>query len=202
MTSQAIIKRKKYLLKHLNVPARLCSSFSRFGLERYGHETDTRPLHQVSEQSHSEAEISGRRWNVLLTAKEELLSFSRCRFAPCPPGGISVSAFSYDRRELAFPFSVRGLSQGIHTASTATAGQPEMHGEKEPNEDLTQKQIKEASPEECDQAVEGLSTVKAKAKAKQMQDSSKTAQSLIYKFWAKLLGIGPALKAVASMSRF
>lgn len=202
MASQAIIRRKKDFLKHLNPPARSCSSFSRFGLERYGHETDTRPLHQVSEQSHSEAEISGRRWNVLLAGKEELLSFSRRHFAACPPGGISVSRFIYDRQELAFPFAVRGFSQCIHTASAATAGRPEMHGEKEPNEDLAEKQIKEASPEECDQAVEGLSTAKAKAKAKQMQDSSKTAQSLIHKFWAKLLGIGPALKAVASMSRF
>ncbi|KAG6469001.1 mitochondrial proton/calcium exchanger protein-like [Zingiber officinale] len=202
MASQAIIRRKKYLLRHLNLPARSCSSFLRFGLERYSHETDARPLHQVSEQSRCEAEISGRKWNVLLAGKEEeSLSFSRWRFAPCPPGGISVSGFIYDRRELAFPFAVRGLSQCIHTASTATAGRPEMRGEKEPNEDLAEKQIKEASPEECDQAVEGLSTAKAKAKAKQMQDSSKTAQSFMHKFWAKLLGIGPALKAVASMSR-
>ncbi|THU62403.1 hypothetical protein C4D60_Mb01t04780 [Musa balbisiana] len=34
-----------------------------------------------------------------------------------------------------------------------------------------------------------------------MQDSSKTAQSFIHKFWAKLLGVGPALRAVACLSK-
>nr|CAN63817.1 hypothetical protein VITISV_010338 [Vitis vinifera] len=60
---------------------------------------------------------------------------------------------------------------------------------------------KEASPQECDQAVEGLSTAKAKAKAKQLLESQKGAKSPLQKTWAMLLGIGPALRAVASMSR-
>jgi hypothetical protein len=64
------------------------------------------------------------------------------------------------------------------------------------------KRKKEASPEECDQAVEGLSTAKAKAKAKQVQESLKSSQSIVKKFWARILGIGPALRAVASMSRY
>jgi len=69
------------------------------------------------------------------------------------------------------------------------------------SEDDKKKQLKkEASPEECDQAVEGLSTAKAKAKAK-LEEVQKTDQSIIQKFWAKLLGIGPALRLVASMSR-
>ena len=62
--------------------------------------------------------------------------------------------------------------------------------------------MKEASLEECDQAVEGLSTVKAKAKAKQVHDSPKSAQSIIKKIWVTILGIGPALRAVAYMNRF
>jgi LETM1 and EF-hand domain-containing protein 1, mitochondrial len=41
---------------------------------------------------------------------------------------------------------------------------------------------KEASPDECDQAVEGLSTAKAKAKAKQVQESTKASQSVMQKF--------------------
>ncbi|KAI3493595.1 hypothetical protein L1887_40797 [Cichorium endivia] len=56
---------------------------------------------------------------------------------------------------------------------------------------------KQASPEECDQAVEGLSSAKAKAKAKHV----KYAKSIVHRTRAMLLGIRPALRAVASMSR-
>jgi hypothetical protein len=58
---------------------------------------------------------------------------------------------------------------------------------------------KEASPEECDQAIEGLSTVKAKAK--QAQESRRKDETIVRKFWSLLMGIGPALRVVASMSR-
>jgi LETM1 and EF-hand domain-containing protein 1 len=61
--------------------------------------------------------------------------------------------------------------------------------------------VKEASPEECDEAVEDLTEVKAKAKAKQVRESQKSAKTVMQKIWAKLLGIGPALRAIASMSR-
>ncbi|URD76642.1 LETM1-like protein [Musa troglodytarum] len=100
-----------------------------------------------------------------------------------------------------FMRSVFSILQSVRAASTATASQPVMPSEEEPDKDQTQKQFKEASPEECDQAVEGLSTTITKEKAKQMQDSSKTAQLFIHKFWAKRLGVGPALRAVASLSR-
>ncbi|CAN4114933.1 unnamed protein product [Withania somnifera] len=71
--------------------------------------------------------------------------------------------------------------------STAAAGQPDFE--------------KEASPEECDEAVEDLTMAKAKAKAKQLQDSQNSITRILKKFWSVLLGIGPALRAVASMSR-
>lgn len=85
--------------------------------------------------------------------------------------------------------------------STAAAGQPELGGSDDKNEEPGIKQKKEPSPEECDQAVEGLSSVKAKAKAKQLQDSPKGATFILKRTWAILLGIGPALRAIASMSR-
>uniref|UniRef100_A0A2N9HA34 Letm1 RBD domain-containing protein n=1 Tax=Fagus sylvatica TaxID=28930 RepID=A0A2N9HA34_FAGSY len=98
-------------------------------------------------------------------------------------------------------FGVQWISQSIRYASTATAGQPDTAGGNDENEQKVAKKVKEASPEECDQAVEGLSNVKAKAKAKQMQESQKSAESIMKRVWAMLLGIGPALRAVASMSR-
>ncbi|KAL8166222.1 hypothetical protein V2J09_007721 [Rumex salicifolius] len=80
-------------------------------------------------------------------------------------------------------------------SSAATAGQPPERGRSDQNEEAR----KEPSPEECDQAVEGLSS--AKAKAKKLQESQKVEKSVLERIWAIVLGIGPALRAVASMSR-
>ncbi|KAG6700426.1 hypothetical protein I3843_08G107400 [Carya illinoinensis] len=102
-----------------------------------------------------------------------------------------------------FPsLGVQWISQCIRFTSTATAGQPKMaSANNDENEQQASKKVKEASPEECDQAVEGLSTIKAKAKAKQMKELPQSAESLMKRVWTMLLGIGPALRAVASMSR-
>ncbi|KAL8241278.1 hypothetical protein R6Q59_014633 [Mikania micrantha] len=64
-----------------------------------------------------------------------------------------------------------------------------------------QKQVKEASPADCDDAVEDLSVVKAKAKSKQLQESRKDVKFIINKVRDMLLWIGQALRAIASMSR-
>eukprot|EP00249_Psilotum_nudum_P023945 c29036_g1_i1 orf=318-2618(+) len=57
----------------------------------------------------------------------------------------------------------------------------------------------EPSAEECDQAVEGLTS--AKAKARHVQEIQKKSENIWKKFWSIFLGIGPALRAVAAMSR-
>lgn len=97
------------------------------------------------------------------------------------------------------PLGFRWTTEYVRYLSTASAGKPELDGDNKKEEPVKQK--KEASPEECDQAVEGLSSVKAKAKAKKLQDSPKGANVILKKMWATLLGIGPALRAIASMSR-
>ncbi|QCD84579.1 hypothetical protein DEO72_LG2g4934 [Vigna unguiculata] len=89
------------------------------------------------------------------------------------------------------PIGVRWLTQSAAAKKN----------EQEENDDAVAKLRKEASPEECDQAVEGLTTAKAKAMAKRSQESPKEVQSVLRKVWTALLGIGPALRAVASMSR-
>lgn len=98
------------------------------------------------------------------------------------------------------PLGFRWATEYVRYLKTAAAGKPELGGD-DKNEEPAIKQKKEASPEECDQAVEGLSSVKAKAKAKQLQDSPKDVNFILKRVWAALLGIGPALRAVASMSR-
>lgn len=109
-------------------------------------------------------------------------------------------------REIGVPGEVKPLGfrwtvEYARHLSTAPAGKPELEGGDNKKEPVKQK--KEPSPEECDQAVEGLSSVKAKAKAKakQLQDSSKGVKFVVKKMRAILLGIGPALRAIASMSR-
>ncbi|KAG5237363.1 mitochondrial proton/calcium exchanger protein [Salix suchowensis] len=103
--------------------------------------------------------------------------------------------------DLVSSLGIRCYLQSVSYASTATAGQPEYGHGRDRNEQPDAKQSKEASPEECDEAVEDLTEVKAKAKAKQAHESLKRTKTVMQKVWAKLLGIGPALRAVASMSR-
>ena len=57
------------------------------------------------------------------------------------------------------------ISHFTRNSSTAAAKQCTTEDEEDDNEEKVSKQRKiKASPEECDQAVEGLSLVKAKAK--------------------------------------
>jgi LETM1 and EF-hand domain-containing protein 1 len=93
---------------------------------------------------------------------------------------------------------MRYMSLSIRNATTVAAKKPE---EEDKKVDELAKNRKEASPEECDQAVESLSSVKAKAKAKRLQESKKVARSIVQRAWAIVLKIGPAIKAVASMNR-
>ncbi|XP_057417383.1 uncharacterized protein LOC130711686 [Lotus japonicus] len=95
------------------------------------------------------------------------------------------------------PIGVRWMSQ----MSAAAVKQPEQEGDEDEVAAAARKKRKEASPEECDQAVEGLTSAKAKAKAKKALEAPKQVQSVLKRVWAGFLGIGPALRAVASMSR-
>lgn len=98
--------------------------------------------------------------------------------------------------ELPYPLGYRLVFQSMYS-SLATANKPD-HDKK--GEKVTS-QTKEASPEECDEAVEGLSLAKAKAKAMKLEESQKSDISIMQRVRLFLLGIGPALRAIASMSR-
>ncbi|XP_077227743.1 uncharacterized protein LOC143860808 [Tasmannia lanceolata] len=194
MAARAIFRRKKCLLEHLNVSSRSIQSFSSFG---HGRLADS---NWVGDHSSADADCGKERASFLLS-KARSLGSSEIGFLKHNSCGFSASGHGNGRSQIVFPLEIKWNSQTIRNLSTATAGQPEMRSGDEANEEKNTKQVKEASPEECDQAVEGLSTVKAKAKAKQLQESQKDAKSIIRKFWSMLLGIGPALRAVASMSR-
>ncbi|XP_026660072.2 mitochondrial proton/calcium exchanger protein-like isoform X2 [Phoenix dactylifera] len=200
MASRGILRARRHLSQHLNVPGRSCLSCSSFGSGRLDYNADAGFLCRVPEHSSVDGECRIEREAVFL-AKQDLIGLSAILFHKHASCGISVVGCGYGRTGIVLPGGLRGLPPSVCTASTATAREPDIGNGGEDNEDQEQKHRKEASAEECDQAVEGLSTAKAKAKAKKLQESQRTVQSIIKKFWAKLLGVGPALRAVASMSR-
>ncbi|KAG6765526.1 hypothetical protein POTOM_029571 [Populus tomentosa] len=188
MASRAILRRKGSLFDSLSEPNYLIRVFSSF---KYG-----RGLPQLNDSQES-------RW---VTSHPFANTDSRIE------GGLSSAAGFLRRNSFGLGHGIRNgdfvsslgigcYSQSLRYASIATAGKPEYGHGNDRNEQQATKQVKEASPEECDEAVEDLTEVKAKAKAKQVRESQKSAKTVMQKIWAKLLGIGPALRAIASMSR-
>lgn len=197
MAARALVRRKKYLFHSLNQQTSLVPFFSSF----------------EHEQSSNLPVSWGSRWGLSHPSsdrdhgKEDSYSLSREELFVSRPGGL-LRHYSCETttlgcrvgRTVSIPsLGYRWTSELIRYSSTAATGKRENDGK----EEGPVKQIKEASPEECVQAVEGLSSVKAKAKAKakQLQEPQKGAKSIIKRLWAMLLGIGPGLRAVASMSR-
>jgi LETM1 and EF-hand domain-containing protein 1 len=187
MASRAIARRRKYLFDHVQ--------HGRTGLE-----AEPRIAQLFLELSSGDSNSEKGQYSVNLT-KRNLAGLAN-GFLRRPAHGIAFSHYGIGRNDFGLPFGARSMLQSLRASSTAAAGQPKLDIGDEQSEDQKQNsKKKEASPEECDQAVEGLSNAKAKAKAKHVPESLKTSQSVIQKFWARLLGIGPALRAVASMSR-
>uniref|UniRef100_A0ACD5US36 Uncharacterized protein n=1 Tax=Avena sativa TaxID=4498 RepID=A0ACD5US36_AVESA len=195
MASRTIVRRRKYFLEHTNAPLLLHPSNAIFGQGTFGFDVEHSTVSHLPEQNSGDSNCQ----KVLYTLrKRDHLGLSNGSLWR-PTLGVSLASYESKAQNLGFPLGARYFLQSVRTASKA-AGQPKSGVLNEQSEDQKQ-QKKEASPEECDQAVEGLSTAKAKAKAKQVQEVQKTDQSIIQKFWARLLGIGPALRVVASMSR-
>ncbi|MBA0801255.1 hypothetical protein Gohar_011631 [Gossypium harknessii] len=112
--------------------------------------------------------FDAKKLDVNLGAK---LDFSGLGYFSYGAQGISVFGPRNARFQLNTPLSVTLMSYSVRLASTATVKQSEPGINDERNGELSTKKRNEASAEECHQAVEGLSTAKAKAKAKRLQDS-------------------------------
>uniref|UniRef100_A0A1D1XQF2 LETM1 and EF-hand domain-containing protein 1, mitochondrial n=1 Tax=Anthurium amnicola TaxID=1678845 RepID=A0A1D1XQF2_9ARAE len=200
MASRLIRRQRKHLFECLDAPVRRDFCFSIFGHGRLTEDRYTGHFGPVVRDNPLDAD-KGKEQQVISATKGDLFGFAAARILKQPSVGISIRECGYNRLDIVFPLGAKSILQSVRTATTATAGQPAMGRGDERDEEQNLKQTKEASPEECDQAVEGLSTAKAKAKAKQLQGSQKDAKSLLQRFWARILGIGPALRAIASMSR-
>ncbi|CAI0396989.1 unnamed protein product [Linum tenue] len=193
MASRAIVRRNKVVFDCFSSSVR--SVYSLHGLQHENQQLDGSDA-----KCHRPPEVSDRKeLNGTAGRRAELLGllgaghFRRRFYSSAVMGPI------YVRTEFFSPLRYMSISSG--NASTAAAKQPELGSDEDGNEDSVSKKRKEVSPEDCDEAVEGLSTAKAKAKAKKLQESKNFAKSILQKTWAILLGIGPALRAIASMSR-
>lgn len=202
MASRAILRRKRFISGYLSGFTRSIQSYPCIGHGHAMQNLDSRG--SKSSEDYPSTYFNGMRCGDKdSVAKEGLLSFSGLGQIRHRYYGSMVSGFGNGngKSEYVSPMGIRLTPLSIRNASTAAVKQPEMGSDEEENEDLLAKKRKEASAEECDQAVEGLSSAKAKAKAKRLQESHKGAKSVLKRVWATFLGIGPALRAVASMSR-
>lgn len=192
MASRAILRRKRHLLSSVNPLSRSIQGSSKFWNDHLS-------------QHDSSSSISASNYKSACANRyahgQELLDSSTVGVLRQNFCSISTSMCETRRTDSASPLGIAWVSQCRRTASTVAADQPKLQNEKDGDEETAGKQVKEASPEECDQAVEGLSSVKAKAKAKQIEPQ-KSSISILKRVWNMILGIGPALRAVASMSRF
>lgn len=198
MASRAILRKRKTVSDYLNVAVRSAQTLQSLGQGQSSHCFDSRSYTSFTDHT-SQNSVQLRENDETSAFSKTSLDFSTFGIFGHRPCG--TAAFRYGNRTSDFSclMGVRLMSQYRYFGSTATVRQPDMGSDDEDNENMTAKRKKEASPEECDQAVAGLSTAKAKAKAKQLQESQN--KPILKKLWATFLGIGPALRAVASMSR-
>ncbi|KAL3698919.1 hypothetical protein R1sor_016941 [Riccia sorocarpa] len=96
-------------------------------------------------------------------------------------------------------FSSRGSFENV--ASSASSASP-ISCKKDDDGQKTKNL--EPSAEECDQAVVGLSSAKAKMKQNQdvvKQNETSQMRKLVTRIWKMILGIGPAVRVILAMSR-
>ncbi|CAH8390255.1 unnamed protein product [Eruca vesicaria subsp. sativa] len=178
MASRAIVRRKSQIYDYLSVYARSAQT------------VNSHTYHSLIK--HPPVETNRVAKDTSFTGGYGLLLPSSNRYFN---GSSQLSGIRFGNLETVPSLGMRYMSVSIRNATTVAAKKPE---EEEDKKDVSRK---EASPEECDQAVESLSSVKAKAKAKRLQESKKVARSIVQRTWVFVLKIGPALRAVASMSR-
>lgn len=198
MASRVVLRRSRFITDYINT-----RSIQGFHFLKHGYafrNLDSHDSYSIVDCSFSHDNCIGNA-DVISVPKEDLNILSGKGELRRGYNGITVFPSQNGRSEFFYPTGMKWMSQSIRNSSTATAKQQEFGNEDEGNAELVTKKRKEASPEECDQAVEGLSTAKAKVKSKKLQEPSKAARTILQRVWATFLGIGPALKAVASMSK-
>ncbi|GAU44743.1 hypothetical protein TSUD_181500 [Trifolium subterraneum] len=202
MASRLILQNKRNLL--FTQHTRFILGFSSIEIGRI---FESRELDGLSQFPFSSSTTTGHRHeqerNLCTVNKDDLVVSSASRFYLHRPFGVSNFGIRTVKEESVSLSRLGWTSQSVCCISTTSANQSRLSSSSGGNEQSDTKEKKEASPEElCDEAVEDLSTVKAKAKAKQLQEEPyKSTESIVKRLWDKILGIGPAFRAILSMSR-
>ncbi|KAG9446931.1 hypothetical protein H6P81_013059 [Aristolochia fimbriata] len=199
MAERTILRRRQVLWDHLNGQNGSIHTLSSFGNGRLKDKFSIRVPTQVT-NTPTNAEAAKVKVQVL-SGGERSFGLLISEYLRCNPSRTFTRDCRFGRPEIVVLRGLRWISSSqLCAASVVTSGEPETrHSEK--SKEFQARPLKEASPEECDQAVEGLSSVKAKAKMKRLQQSQMWIVSILKGFWSRLLRIGPALRAIASMSR-
>lgn len=200
MASRIIVRRKRYVVDYLNAHLRSIQSFQNSSPGQSTQNFDSPCLSSFTKY------VSKKTTNVdegdvfsSSSAKNDAKKFSALSMYRSTYDGMGSPVYQFGRQNYGLPKAIALKLQSIRHASTATARQPEYDDDEDG--EVASKKRKETSPEECDQAVVGLSTAKAKVKVK-LLDSQQSAKSVLDRVWATILGIGPAIRLVTSMSRF
>ncbi|XP_061368540.1 uncharacterized protein LOC133311501 [Gastrolobium bilobum] len=202
MASRVILQKKRSLLFNplSSQSARFILGFSSLG---HGQPVESSELEGLIQVPFCPSATNGQRLerNSFTVNKDDLSACAASRFLLHSSSSVSNFGFRIEKIEFVSLSRSGWMSQCTRYISMSAADQSGLGSSNEGNEKSATKQKKEASPEECDEAVEGLSSVKAKAKAKQLQEPPKSAESILKRLWAQILGIGPAFRAIMSMSR-
>lgn len=200
MATRAILRRRKALVSAWTQPSGSFRCFTSFEHGQSSSVPHTQDPSWGAVLPSLDSDSRNKRESYPVT-KDKLQQYSSVGLLRNNFGGNSSLRSADVRLYYGSSIGATWLSRSLRYSSTATAGQPEFRSDNDKNEEKAAEQAKDASPEECDQAVEGLSSAKAKAKAKQTQELQKSEKTVLQRVWAKLIGIGPALRVIASMSR-
>ncbi|KAD3336955.1 hypothetical protein E3N88_32475 [Mikania micrantha] len=164
MASRAILRQRRLLSDYLHVSARSIQGLSHGIGTTYSDSSDSssssRPdktFKDLDSRNYDDAYFARHRYSKNLSA----MGIFR-------PGifHMNRTITRHGILENMLPTRIILVSQSLSFATMATAPKPIM-GSSEDDKEVVAKKRKEASPEECDQAVEGLTSAKAKVKAKQ-----------------------------------
>ncbi|KAL6527166.1 hypothetical protein OROGR_016256 [Orobanche gracilis] len=200
MASRTILRRRKIVSEYLNSNVDTIHSLRTVGQAQSHQYLDSRAYTSLTGPVSQNSDRLSKRDETSALSKKSL-DFTILGNLRNRTNGITAFSYENTGSDLNYLMGVRFMSHPRHFATTATAKQPDLGSDDEDDDEMAAKKRKEASPEECDQAVVGLSTAKAKAKAKRLQESQSFYTPILKKLWATFLGVGPAMRAVASMNR-
>ncbi|GAU44744.1 hypothetical protein TSUD_181510 [Trifolium subterraneum] len=179
MASRLILQNKRNLLFTQHTRYILVFSSIEIGRIFESSELDGLSRFPFSSSRTTKQQLEQHERNLCTVNKDDLVVSSVSRFYLHRPFGGSNFGIRTEKIESVSLLRLGWTSQSVYCISTTSANQSRLSSSSGGNEQSDTKQKKEASPEECDEAVEDFSTVKVKAKAKQLQEEPHRSTDLL-----------------------